>query len=289
MNKDTISFVQELNQQFYNQLADDFGLSRNSIWPGFVTLAQLIKAHLPTPVSQLDLGCGNARLGKYLFSQGVVGKYTGVDGSVGLLSQAKIKLEPFKHFQLIKANLFKLDFATLPQAKLVTLIAVLHHVPSYELRLKLIKAAAGQLTTGGLLVVSLWRLGNDKSVIAKQLNHKEVANKFGFKSKLELEADDFLLGFGGSSSQVRYCHHFRDQEIDRLISESGLRLVDEFDADGKSGKLNRYLVLGQHTTINSQHITKFKIQTNPDPTQPSPGIQGEGNRMQVDVSSLVVS
>ena len=45
----------------------------------------------------------------------------------------------------------------------------------------------------------------------------------------------------------RYCHHFEELEIDALVAAacegSKAREVARFSADGKSGAMNRYVVL----------------------------------------------
>jgi hypothetical protein len=58
-----------------------------------------------------------------------------------------------------------------------------------------------------------------------------------------LESGDFLLSFGDKNGAPRYCHDFDESEFDQLVSATGLRLMDDFEADGRSGDLNRYAVL----------------------------------------------
>lgn len=60
----------------------------------------------------------------------------------------------------------------------------------------------------------------------------------------DLEVGDYLLGWKSLPGQYRYCHHFSDAEIDRLIAELAphASAVASFVADGKTGDLNRYVV-----------------------------------------------
>jgi hypothetical protein len=56
---------------------------------------------------------------------------------------------------------------------------------------------------------------------------------------------DYLLGWQGRRDVQRYCHSFCEEEVDSLagtVAEQA-REVDRFSADGKSGDLNRYVVL----------------------------------------------
>ncbi|WP_281624914.1 hypothetical protein [Senegalimassilia anaerobia] len=43
----------------------------------------------------------------------------------------------------------------------------------------------------------------------------------------------------------RYCHHFDEPEIERLLAmvADSADLVSRFEADGKTGNLNEYVVL----------------------------------------------
>lgn len=61
----------------------------------------------------------------------------------------------------------------------------------------------------------------------------------------DLETGDYLLGWKNLPGQYRYCHHFSDAEIDRLIAELAphASVIASFSADGKTGDLNRYVVL----------------------------------------------
>lgn len=61
----------------------------------------------------------------------------------------------------------------------------------------------------------------------------------------EFEPGDYLLGWKNLPGQYRYCHHFTDEEVERLIAELApyARVAASFSADGKTGNLNRYVVL----------------------------------------------
>ena len=63
----------------------------------------------------------------------------------------------------------------------------------------------------------------------------------------QLEEGDHLLRLGRSRrsrpSALRYSHHTSPEEAARLVEDRPASIVDTFDADGRGGRLNLYLVL----------------------------------------------
>lgn len=57
--------------------------------------------------------------------------------------------------------------------------------------------------------------------------------------------NDYLLGWQDTQGLYRYCHHFDEPEIERLLAAvaDSAELVSRFEADGKTGNLNEYVVL----------------------------------------------
>ena len=59
--------------------------------------------------------------------------------------------------------------------------------------------------------------------------------------------NDYLLGWQDTQGPHRDCHHFDEPEIERLlamsVADSAGVLVSRFEADGKTGNLNEYVVL----------------------------------------------
>ena len=75
----------QLNQTFYDQLAEPFDRSRFEPQFGFIKALE----YLPDrPQSVLDVGCGNGRFAYFMSSQGRLTTYTGLDFSQELLKLA---------------------------------------------------------------------------------------------------------------------------------------------------------------------------------------------------------
>ena len=62
MDTETINRLNAINHAFYATVADDFDQTRGTAWPGWKRLLP----YLTTPLSVLDVGCGNARFALFL-------------------------------------------------------------------------------------------------------------------------------------------------------------------------------------------------------------------------------
>jgi len=112
-------------------IAEDFSRTRRYLWPDFQSLAEYIKPQDKV----LDLGCGNGRLIELLGDKEI--DYLGVDNVQNFIEIAKKKY-PAYSFQV--ADALSLPFADNSFDKVCS-IAVLHHIPSEELRLKFLEEA----------------------------------------------------------------------------------------------------------------------------------------------------
>ena len=82
-------------------------------------------------------------------------------------------------------------------------------------------------------------------ILSKDQVDKETAQLFN-----DFEKGDYLLDWD-KSGLPRYCHNFSDEEVDKLVGEfklagalklASLEVVSDFNADGKEGNLNRYVI-----------------------------------------------
>lgn len=132
-----------------------------------------------------------------------------------------------------------------------------HHIPSADLRERALRALVGAVRPGGIVVVSLWRFLEDERLVAKAArSHPDALavlapvarSQLGLDLASELEPGDRFLGWQGASGLWRYCHSFSEGEIDRLADAVAdvAREVARFRSDGKSGRLNAYLIVRKH-------------------------------------------
>lgn len=193
---------------------------------------------------------------------------------------------------------------------LVVSFGFLHHIPSFDLRRQFLLEALSQVKPGGYLVVSFWQFLNDPAKRAKiEQTHAEALAFFagcaethtndrdaldrgaGSSSSSNLnpsdlkppaffadslEPNDYFLGWKNEPSNYRYCHHFSNEEIDRIITALATHatVVESFSADGKPGNLNRYVVFKREvlpidsipvtnalSSMTDEEIRQLKVKT----------------------------
>ena len=193
---------------------------------------------------------------------------------------------------------------------LVVSFGFLHHIPSFDLRQQFLLEALSQVKPGGYLVVSFWQFLNDPAKRAKiEQTHAEALAFFASCAETRandrdaldrgagssssgnpdlscpkltaffadsLEPNDYFLGWKNEPSNYRYCHHFSNEEIDRIIAALAphATVVESFSADGKPGNLNRYVVFKREvlpidsipvtnalSSMTDEEIRQHKVET----------------------------
>lgn len=224
MNPNTIRRLNQLNQAFYTTTADDFDATRQQAWPGWMELLP----YLNTPLTVLDVGCGNGRFGRFLHDH-LIGDihYHGLDSNPKLLDLARQALPP-----TAQLNLLDVLEAPLPSATydVVVLFGVIHHIPGASNRLGLMHRLAHCVADGGLLAFACWRFYE-----SSRLRQRIVP----WPSDLKAEKHDYILDWRRGTNALRYCHYVDDAEHTALVAATGLVEVKRYDAD----QLNRYSIL----------------------------------------------
>lgn len=141
---------------------------------------------------------------------------------------------------------------------LAVAFGLMHHLPTFALRARVLEGLLGSLRPGGFAVVSFWQFLNDPRLAAKAAT--VTAEGRAAHCLPTFHENDFLLGWQHAEGVYRFCHHTPEDEIDALLaairepsapSTSGcasaappsFREIARFSADGKLGNLNRYLIL----------------------------------------------
>ena len=193
---------------------------------------------------------------------------------------------------------------------LVVSFGFLHHIPSFDLRQQFLLEALSQVKPGGYLVVSFWQFLNDPAKRAKiEQTHAEALAFFASCAETRandrdaldrgagssssgnpdlscpkltaffadsLEPNDYFLGWKNEPGNYRYCHHFSNEEIDRIITTLAphATVIESFSADGKPGNLNRYVVFKREvlpidsipvtnalSSMTDEEIRQHKVET----------------------------
>ena len=225
----------EINRDFYTRFGDSFSATRHRIQPGVRHLLDTLKGD----ESILDLGCGNGELARELGKRGHRGSYLGVDFSLPLLQNAESRPEAFSA-RFIEADLTELSsFEDQLKSEggwnLITAFAVLHHIPSYELRLSILRVVNQLLERDGRFAHSNWQF-----LISEKLRARIQPWEMARLTEAEVDKGDYLLDWRSGGTGLRYVHHFDEKELDDLAHASQFQVVDRFYSDGKTNNLSLY-------------------------------------------------
>lgn len=231
MDANTIDRLIELDNEFYRENARSFSDTRSCPWEGW---PRVIESLPSSPASVLDVACGNMRFKTFLNqSLSKDFAYLGIDSCAELVPSSEARF--FKHIDLLSQPLDPLG-----QFHFVACFGFLHHVPTVQRRKELLDYLFSCTAPGGTLALSFWQFARNDKLLSKALSTTESGCE---ALGIELDENDYLLGWQNEPGRYRYCHSFTDAEIDDLIACTDINPVDRFRADGKSGNLNTYVVL----------------------------------------------
>ncbi|MFQ6049433.1 MAG: class I SAM-dependent methyltransferase [Candidatus Paceibacterales bacterium] len=227
MDLNYANYLLEKTRQDYNLIAEEFSRTRQEI---LEEMKFLFEDYLMPGERVLDLGCGNGRWVK-LFQQKKV-DYIGIDSSEKLIEIAKTSY-PQAKFQVAEA--LNLPFPNNFFDKIYS-IAVLHHIPSENLRIQFLKEAKRVLRPEGILILTVWRFHQKKEIF---LLFKYTILKLIGKSKLDFK--DIFQPWGKKIK--RYYHWFSGKELRDLAKEAEFEIKEVGLVKNKKGnRQNIYLI-----------------------------------------------
>ena len=236
MNSAVAARLIELNREFYTRFGDSFSATRHRIQPGVRRVLEMLGGDEDI----LDLGCGNGWFARELAERGHRGAYLGVDFSLPLLRDAESYAGGFSA-KFMQADLTKLSaFSGQLSAghwSLITAFATLHHIPSREIRIGVLKTVRQLLKPNGLFIHSNWQFMNSEKLKAR-IQPWDVAAIDGS----EVDAGDYLLDWRNGGKGLRYVHHFDEAELSELAQATGFQVKDVFYSDGETGDLGLYQI-----------------------------------------------
>lgn len=191
----------------YNDIATAFDSTRKKfLWPELNRLVSEIK----DGASILDVGCGNGRLIDSFSDKQI--NYLGVDGSEELI---KLASSNYPDYKFLVCDILELD-SLKEKRDLVFSVAVIHHLPGFDLRLKAIKQMLNATNNGGSIVFSVWDMWSNKKY--KSLLFRAAWQKIIGRNKLDF--GDLIFPWKndkGVAISERYYHAFTVKELQRLM------------------------------------------------------------------------
>jgi SAM-dependent methyltransferase len=208
MDKITAQEIIAGTRENYEAMAEQFSQSRSYL-PADLTALQ---EYIVKGEKILDLGCGNGRFAELFAGE----DYIGADISEALLHIARSR-QPDKTFLLCQP--LALPFAD-SSFDGVFCLAVLHHLPSREMRGKFLEEIRRVLKPGGRLVLTCWYLVGESKYLPALL--KLALLKLLGKNPLDF--GDLFLPFRdgkGHTLARRYFHAFTRAGLGGLVARRG--------------------------------------------------------------------
>lgn len=234
MNSDTANRLLAINRQFYNRFGYQFSATRQRLQPGVRKILETIQAD----DSILDLGCGNGNFLRELLGRGHKAPLLGVDFSLPLLRDAESSLGvEFREADLSQLSVISDQLSVPDQWSLITAFATLHHIPSTEIRLDILRTVRKLMKPDGKFILSNWQFLNS----AKLRSRIQSWERVGINES-DLDEGDYLLDWRSGGEGLRYAHQFSAEELSGLANQVGMRVVDSFLSDGDGGNLGLYQV-----------------------------------------------
>lgn len=234
MNSATVERLLEINREFYNRFGDSFSATRQRLQPGVKKILETIQGD----DSVLDLGCGNGHFLRELIRRGHLAPLLGADFSLPLLRDAESTPGVlFREVDLAKLSVNSGQLLITDNWSLITSFATLHHIPSTEMRLDILRTVRKLLREDGKFILSNWQFLNSE----KLRSRIQSWNKVGI-NEADLDEGDYLLDWRSGGEGLRYAHHFSAEELLGLAEQAGMRVIDSFSSDGDGGNLGLYQV-----------------------------------------------
>jgi SAM-dependent methyltransferase len=243
MDQQTQEKLLDIVERNYEEIADDFNQTRKKhLWPEIIELAKDVK----NGDRVLDVGCGNGRLLGDFTSKEI--NYTGVDSSEKLINFAKSN---FPEYKFLVGNILELDKIPEIDFNYVFCIALMHHIPGEDLRIKALNQLANKVKADGRITLTVWNLWSQRKfrkLIWKTELEKLVYKMFPRFRKAKSRDPEFALRTSGDFGDMifkgfkqkseRYYHAFTKHELKKIIKQAGLK-IDKLYKD----KYNYYAIL----------------------------------------------
>jgi tRNA (uracil-5-)-methyltransferase TRM9 len=232
MKPSTAQELLEINREFYDRFGDSFSATRRRLQPG----VKKILASIQDDESVLDLGCGNGHFLRELIRRGHKAPLLGVDFSLPLLRDAESTPGVgFREVDLTKLSAFSDSLSAEGGWSVITMFATLHHIPSHEIRMDVLKTVKSLLKPDGKFILSNWQFLNSEKLKARI----QPWSRIGLSNE-DVDDGDYLLDWRSGGEGLRYAHHFSAAELLGLAEQAGFTVEASFLSDGENSRLGLY-------------------------------------------------
>lgn len=246
MDIETARMLNALTGNFYVRCAASFARTRTRPWRGWERCINAIPDALAKPeLSILDLGSGTLRFEDFLQAntRARLNIYA-VDACPQLLG--KDHDVHFIDMDIVSGlwdGTLRSCLRDVPERDMSCAFGLMHHIPGTQARQALLDAMVEKTKPQGYLLISFWQFERDARLARKAARATHLALEC--YPDLQLDENDWLLGWQDEPDVLRYCHSFTEAEIDAFVSHIAdrVQLIDRFNADGPNDDLNCYLVL----------------------------------------------
>jgi ubiquinone/menaquinone biosynthesis C-methylase UbiE len=234
MDKQTQENLLNLVKRNYEEIALDFDTTRKKfLWPELIKLAEFVK----NGDKILDVGCGNGRLVEAFKNKKI--NYLGVDNSETLIEAAKNNYQ-ISNIKFLLGDILELDKLPENNFDYIFCIAVFHHLPSVDLRIKALEQMKNKINNNGKIIITVWNFWSKEK-------YRRIILKYGLLKIFGINKFDFgdiLFDWKnnkGEKISQRYYHAFTKNQLKKLVSQAGFKIEKLY-----KDKYNYYLVLTLH-------------------------------------------
>lgn len=238
MNKNAQEKLLKIVRQNYTEIVHEFNETRkkrlSASWEEVIKFAKTV----PDGATVLDLGCGNGRLLQAFSGRDI--NYLGIDFIPEIINYAKADHGANKKVKFIVGDILELDKIRElagQEFNYIFSVAVLHHVPGEELRLKFLTDAKKYLKPEAKVFLTNWNFWPQKKFWPYLIDNwiKKLASQY------EYDFGDILFPWKGVNTvSLRYYHAFTKCELKKIAKKSGLRVKKIY-----KDKYNYYLLAGK--------------------------------------------